>query len=80
MSISQVRLNAFGPAVLGNVQKPGATQASFTINSWPGQTNEVWASTDLLNWSFLDSVTNVSGADTFIDNTATAPKRFYQIR
>ncbi len=80
MSISQVRLNAFGPAVLGNVQKPGATQASFTINSWPGQTNEVWASTDLLNWSFLDNVTNVSGADTFIDNTATAPKRFYQIR
>jgi hypothetical protein len=80
MSFSQVRLNAFGPAVLGNVQKPGATQASFTINSWPGQTNEVWTSTDLLNWSFLTSVTNVSGADTFLDSAATAGQQFYQLR
>lgn len=80
MSISQVRLNAFGPAVLGNVQKPGATQASFTINSWPGQTNEVWTSTDLLNWSLLTAVTNVSGADTFTDHAATAPQQFYQLR
>jgi hypothetical protein len=80
MSMSQVRLNAFGPAVLGNVQKPGATQASFTINSWPGQPNEVWTSTDLLNWSFLTTVTNVSGADTFIDNAATADHQFYQLR
>jgi hypothetical protein len=80
MSISQVRLNAFGPPVLGNMQKPGPTHASFTINSWPGQTNEVWASTDLLNWSFLTSVTNVSGADTFIDNAATANQQFYQLR
>ena len=80
MSISQVRLNAFGPAVLGNVQKPGANQASFTINSWPGQTNEVWTSTDLLNWSFLTTVTNVSGADTFMDNAATADRQFYQLR
>ena len=80
MSISQVRLNAFGPAVLGNVQRPGASQASFTINSWPGQANEVWASTNLLDWSFLTAVTNVSGADTFIDNAATADQQFYQLR
>jgi hypothetical protein len=80
ISISQVRLNAFGPPILGNAQKSGATQASFTINSWPGQTNEVWASTDLLNWSFLTTVTNVSGADTFIDNAATADQQFYQLR
>jgi hypothetical protein len=80
MSISQVRLNAFAPPVLGNVQKPGATQASFTINSWPGQPNEVWTSTDLLNWSLLTTVTNVSGADTFIDNAATADQQFYQLR
>jgi hypothetical protein len=80
MSISQVRLNAFGPAVLDNIQKPGTTQASFTINSWPGQTNEVWTSTDLLNWSLLTTVTNVSGADTFMDNAATAGQQFYQLR
>lgn len=80
MSVSQVRLNAFGPAVLDNVKKPGASLASFTINSWPGQPNEVWVSTDLLNWSFLTTVTNVSGADTFIDNAATADEQFYQLR
>jgi hypothetical protein len=80
MSISQVRLNAFGPPILSNAQKPGATQASFTINSWDGQTNEVWTSLDLLNWSFLTTVTNVSGADTFIDNAATADQQFYQLR
>jgi hypothetical protein len=80
MSVSQVRLNAYVPAVLGNVQRPGASQASFTINSWPGQPNEVWTSPDLLNWSFLTTVTNVSGADTFTDNAATADQQFYQLR
>ncbi len=80
MSISQVRLNAFSPAVLGNVQRPGATSASFTISSWPGQPNEVWTSPDLLNWSFLTTVTNVSGTDTFTDNAATADQQFYQLR
>ena len=80
MSVSQVRLNAYVPAVLGNVQRPGASQASFTINSWPGQPNEVWTSPDLLNWSYLTTVTNVSGTDTFIDNAATADQQFYQLR
>ena len=80
MSVSQVRLNAFGPSVLGNMQKPGATQASFTINSWPGQINEVWTCTDFANWSLLTTVTNVSGADIFIDTAATADKQFYQLR
>ena len=80
MSISQVRLNAFGPPVLSNAQKPGASQASFTINSWPGQTNRVWTSTNLVDWSYLTMVTNVSGADTFIDSTGTAPQKYYQLR
>jgi hypothetical protein len=80
MSVSQVRLNAFSPAVLGNVQKSGASQLSFTINSWPGQTNAVWTSTNLLDWAFLTAVTNVSGADTFTDNAATADQQFYQLR
>ena len=82
MSFSQVRLNAnaFGSPVLRDMQKPGATQASFTIKGWPGQTNEVWASTNLLDWSFLTAVTNVSGADTFIDNDATTDRQFYQLR
>jgi hypothetical protein len=60
----------------------GATngQFGFTIHSLAGNAVEIQTSTNLVNWSSLTTLTNMTGAVPFTDRTADAPHRFYRLR
>ena len=54
-------------------------QFQFTVQSAPGAALKVQTSCDLMNWSTLTCITNVSGMDVFTNTSATAPSQFYRL-
>jgi len=57
----------------------GAQPGSLQIAGGAGQRYQIEASTDLLNWTDLVTLTNTSGTVQFLDSAAaTFPQRFYR--
>jgi hypothetical protein len=54
-------------------------QFQFTVQSAPGAAFQVQTSPDLMNWSTLTCITNVSGMDVFTDTSATAAGQFHRL-
>jgi hypothetical protein len=52
----------------------------ITLQSWPGMQYDVQSSTDLANWSLLESlsVTNANGLTQIVITNETAEERFYR--
>ena len=66
--------------VLGAPVWLGGSQVQFEVTGPPDTVLEVLRSTDLVDWTHLDYLTNTSGTATFTDSTATADRRFYRAR
>jgi hypothetical protein len=54
-------------------------QFQFTVQSAPGTVFEVQSSGDLMNWSTLTTLTNISGMDIYTNTPVTAPYQFYRL-
>jgi len=54
-------------------------QFQFTVQSAPGTVFEVQSSGDLMNWSTLTTLTNISGMDIYTNTPVTAPDQFYRL-
>ena len=54
-------------------------QFQFTVQSAPGAPVMVQASTDLVNWTTLTCITNVSGMDIYTNTSATATGQYYRL-
>jgi len=54
-------------------------QFQFTVESAPGSVFEVQSSGDLMSWSTLTTITNVSGMDLYTNTLVTAPYQFYRL-
>jgi hypothetical protein len=65
---------------ISNCSFVGPGQFQFTINSVIGRTVNIYISHDLLHWTLLDNPSNVSGADTYIDGSATAQYQYYTLQ
>lgn len=81
--LDNVRLTSIlAPILLNPVRTNG--QFQFTLQSEPGLTFQILASTNLTlpstNWTSLGFVTNVTGTIPFVDTPANFPQRFYQAR
>jgi len=67
------------PPVLGEAARGGDGLFRFTITSEPGLVLDIDGAENLGNWSYLRTVTNVTGTLEFVDPTpATLPRRFYR--
>jgi hypothetical protein len=55
-------------------------QFSFTLQSQAGSAVEIQASSNLVDWSSLATLTNQTGALPFTDTDNTFPRRFYRLR
>jgi hypothetical protein len=51
-----------------------------TVHSPAGAVCEVWISTDLTHWVHLHTLTNATGAGSFLDSATELPQRFYRVR
>ena len=77
--LDNIRLSA-GPVLLCPARTNG--QFSFTLQSEPGLRFEILASTNLTlplsNWTNLGTLTNLTGAISFLDTTTNLNRRFYR--
>ena len=81
--LDNVRLaSTLAPKIVNLVRTNG--QFQFTLQSEPGLTFQIVASTNLTmpssNWTSVGFATNVTGAILFVDTSANFPQRFYQAR
>lgn len=81
--LDNVRLvSTLAPQIASPARTNG--QFQFTLQSEPGITFQILASTNLIlpssNWTSLGFVTNVSGTIPFVDTSSNFPQRFYQAR
>lgn len=81
--LDNVRLvSTLAPSLVNPVSTNG--QFRFTLQSEPGLTFQIVASTNLTvpsaSWTSLGFVTNVTGAIPFVDTSSNFPQRFYQAR
>ena len=68
-----------GPPLLGEAVRGGDGLFRFTITSEPGLVLDVDSGQNVGGWSYLKTVTNLTGTLEFIDPTpATLPRRFYR--
>jgi hypothetical protein len=69
------------PAVL--VLAAGLTNGTpqLALKSWRGMEYDVQSSTDLANWSLLEtlSITKTNGLTQIVDTNETAEERFYRV-
>jgi hypothetical protein len=65
--------------VVGSARSSGG-QFSFTLQSQPGLSFEIQASTNLVNWATVATLTNSSGTIPFTTPTAGFTRRFYRAR
>jgi hypothetical protein len=54
-------------------------QFSFTLQSQAGSAVEIQASTNLVDWTSLATLTNQTGTLPFTDTDSTFPRRFYRL-
>ena len=59
-------------------QRLGGGQFQCTVSSAPGQRLEILASTNLLNWTSVTNVTNITGTSLFVDPAKNLVRRFYR--
>ena len=81
--LDNVRLSStLAPTFVNPIHTNG--QFQFTIQSEPGLSFEMFATTNLTSppqdWTSLSIVTNVTGMIPFIDTPVNFPQRFYQAR
>jgi hypothetical protein len=73
-------LSQAGGLVLSNPVRLGDGLFHFTISSAPGAVLTVHASTNLINWTQIAVVTNVTGTMDFADPaSASLPRRYYRV-
>ena len=80
--LDNVRLVETAPTLANPVRTNG--QFSFTLQSDPGLTFQILATTNVTqpsaNWTTIGTVTNVTGAAVFADPTTNLNTRFYRAR
>jgi len=58
----------------------GGNQFRFTVQGSPGTVLRLWTSTNLVNWTPGNLLTNSSGVVIFTDAAASGPQRFYRVQ
>jgi hypothetical protein len=70
--------NVVTTLLLLSPQHLGGGQFQCTVSSAPGQRLEILASTNLVNWTSVTSMTNTTGTALFIDPAKNLVRRFYR--
>jgi internalin A len=76
----RARLLPTGTTWFAPITFDAAGSPLLQLYSRPATACEILASTDLLTWSALATVTNTTGTVTFTDNQAASAQRFYKAR
>jgi hypothetical protein len=66
------------PLQLRSPQRLGGGMFQCTVSSEPGLRLEILASSNLLNWTSIATLTNTTGTTNFTDATTGLSKRFYR--
>ena len=79
---AELRLATSVPPVIvsGTAARLPNGQFQFSVSSEPGRPVEVWSSTNLVQWSWLNTFTNQSGTAPFTDANTNLSRRFYRLR
>ena len=70
--------NVYAPLRLLSPRRPAGGPFTCTVSSERGQRLEIMASTNLLNWITLTTLTNSTGTTNFTDSATGINKRFYR--
>jgi hypothetical protein len=68
----------YTPLRLISALRPAQGQFQCTLCGERGQSFEIQASTDLVNWATVTNLTNTTGTTNFTDSTSGLSKRFYR--
>jgi ligand-binding SRPBCC domain-containing protein len=77
---AQITQNQIGPAVL-TIAPIGNGQMSLSYSGAAGQTCQIQASADLIQWDIVGTTATTAGVNLFIDTNASQyPSRFYRVK